>query len=286
MSGDPRRVANEGGGTWLLPRAYAAIGVWLSMLTRPPCNASPALAPIWPPTARMLWWAATFIIVIAVVATFADAWAISFGRSLPSWLRTSFGEVTDLGLSLLFLGPLGVVLMVLAMIDWRPVTAFQRRVAATAIARIGFLFVAIAVSTLFTAVAKRTVGRARPFVTGIADPDVFAPFSWTDAYASFPSGHATTAFAAAVAAACLWPRARPALLIYAVLIAVSRVVLSAHHPSDVMAGAVVGTLGALTVRSWFASRRLAFSVNPDGVVVRRAGPSWRRIKQVARALMR
>jgi membrane-associated phospholipid phosphatase len=270
---------------WLLPRTYRAIKAWLSMLARPPRNTSRALAPVWPLNSALLLWAGGLIAVVTGVAIFADAWAITMGRALPSWMRSSFGEVTDLGLSMLFLVPLGTVLLLLAMVDWRPISSFRRRVAATIVARIGFVFVAIAASTLFTAIVKRTVGRARPFVTGEADPDVFSPFSWSDAYASFPSGHATTAFAAAVAAACLWPRARPWLLVYAVLIAVSRVVLSAHHPSDVIAGAVVGTVGALTVRSWFASRRLVFSIDAKGVAVRRPGPSWRRIKQVARAVI-
>jgi undecaprenyl-diphosphatase len=64
----------------------------------------------------------------------------------------------------------------------------------------------------------------------------------------------------------LWPKARPILWTYAVLIAVSRVVLTAHFPSDVIAGAVVGALGALLVRDWFAARGLAFVTTPDGTI--------------------
>ena len=74
------------------------------------------------------------------------------------------------------------------------------------------------------------------------------PFSWKVEYASLPSGHATTAFAAAVAVGALWPRTRPVMWAYALVIAVSRVVLTAHHPSDVLAGALVGALGALLVQ--------------------------------------
>jgi undecaprenyl-diphosphatase len=72
---------------------------------------------------------------------------------------------------------------------------------------------------------------------------------------------------------------------YALLIAVSRVVLTAHLPSDVVAGAVVGALGALLVRDWFAARGLAFLMAPDGVVRPLPGPSWVRIKRVARQLI-
>jgi undecaprenyl-diphosphatase len=68
-----------------------------------------------------------------------------------------------------------------------------------------------------------------------------------------------------------------------VLIAISRVAVGAHYPSDVVAGAVVGVLGALVVRNWWAVRRLAFAVGPDGTVRTLPGPSWRRIKAAALA---
>jgi undecaprenyl-diphosphatase len=71
---------------------------------------------------------------------------------------------------------------------------------------------------------------------------------------------------------------------YAVLIAVSRVVLIAHHPSDVLAGAVFGVVGALLVRDWFAARRLAFAPGAEGRIRVLPGPSFARIKRVARQL--
>ena len=72
---------------------------------------------------------------------------------------------------------------------------------------------------------------------------------------------------------------------YAVAIALSRVVLTAHFPSDVMVGAVVGVVGVLLVRDWFATRGLAFVLGADGTVRPLPGPSFARIKRVARQLM-
>jgi undecaprenyl-diphosphatase len=66
---------------------------------------------------------------------------------------------------------------------------------------------------------------------------------------------------------------------------VSRVALTAHFPSDVLAGAVVGVVGVLLVRDWFATRGLAFVLRTDGIVRRLPGPSLARIKKVARQLM-
>jgi undecaprenyl-diphosphatase len=59
-------------------------------------------------------------------------------------------------------------------------------------------------------------------------------------------------------------------------------VVTAHHPSDVIAGAIFGAVGAFLVRNWYARRDLAFTVLADGAVLRMPGPSWRRIKAVAR----
>jgi membrane-associated phospholipid phosphatase len=133
--------------------------------------------------------------------------------------------------------------------------------------RLQFLFFAVLIPLLAGEIIKWLVGRGRPFVGGKANAFNFAPFTGTEAYASFPSGHAVTASALAFAVAALWPRARPAMLIYATLIAGSRLVLLAHHPSDVIAGAVIGVIGAMSVRYWFAARRLGFAIRRDGKIV-------------------
>jgi undecaprenyl-diphosphatase len=133
--------------------------------------------------------------------------------------------------------------------------------------RVQFLFFAVLMPVLAGAIVKWIVGRGRPFVGGKANPFNFEPFAGTEAYASFPSSHAITAFALAFAVAAVWPRARPAMIVYALLIAASRLVLLAHHPSDVVAGALIGVLGAMSVRYWFAARRLGFAIHRDGQIV-------------------
>jgi membrane-associated phospholipid phosphatase len=148
--------------------------------------------------------------------------------------------------------------------------------------RLQFLLFAVLVSVLAGEVIKWIVGRGRPFVGGKADAFNFAPFAGTEAYASFPSGHAVTAFALAFAVSAVWPRVRVAMIVYAILIALSRLVLLAHHPSDVVAGALIGVVGAMLVRYWFAARRLAFAIRPDGAITPLAGPSQERLKRVAR----
>ncbi len=142
-------------------------------------------------------------------------------------------------------------------------------------ARFGFLFLAIGVPGLFVTIVKRLIGRARPYVGGADHPFDYRPFIWRPEYASLPSGHATTAVAAAIAIGAVWPRTRPVMWIYALAIMASRVFVLAHHPSDVIAGALTGAAGAFLLRRWFAARRLVFCPRDLRAF---PGPSLRRIK--------
>lgn len=69
---------------------------------------------------------------------------------------------------------------------------------------------------------------------------------------SFPSGHSAASFAAATVLAGSYPKAGVPLFVTAAGVAVSRVFLGHHFPSDVTAGAVLGAAIGLL------SRRLAF----------------------------
>jgi undecaprenyl-diphosphatase len=213
-----------------------------------------------------------------------DAAAIRGVRHVPRWIVEFFDDITEYGKSGWFLWPLGLLFIALAALP-SALTSFSQRVLAAIMVRVGFLFTAIAVPGLFVTIVKRMIGRARPMVGGSLDPYLFSPFAWHPAYASLPSGHATTAFAVLVAFGTLWPRARTVLLIYALLISVSRVIVNAHYPSDVFAGALVGIAGAVLVRRYFAQRRLGFAIEADGTIHQYPGPSLRRIKAVARALL-
>jgi membrane-associated phospholipid phosphatase len=129
-----------------------------------------------------------------------------------------------------------------------------------------FIFLAVLLPILAGELIKWVVGRGRPFVGGDANAFNFSHFAATQAYASFPSAHAITAAALAFAVSAVWPRVRGVVIVYALLIIASRLVLLAHHPSDVTAGAVIGVIGAMAVRYWFAARRLEFGIAEDGTI--------------------
>jgi membrane-associated phospholipid phosphatase len=65
--------------------------------------------------------------------------------------------------------------------------------------------------------------------------------------ASFPSDHASAAFGIAVAVLLIDPLVGAAFVVLAVLIVVGRVVVGAHYPTDVIAGAAIGTVSAIVV---------------------------------------
>jgi membrane-associated phospholipid phosphatase len=225
------------------------------------------------------------IAVIIVTMMTVDAPTVSVVQRLPFWLIAIFNRITDYGKSGWFLVPIGIMLTLIAALAVPALSAMSRRVLAAVAVRLGFLFAAIALPGLIFTILKRLIGRARPLVGGSADPFLYLPLGWNVEYASLPSGHAVNAFAAATAIGALWPKTRPLMWTYAMLIAVSRVVLTAHYPSDVLAGAIVGMTGAVLVRAWFASRRLAFLPGGDGRVRPMPGPSLARVKRVARQLI-
>jgi membrane-associated phospholipid phosphatase len=89
---------------------------------------------------------------------------------------------------------------------------------------------------------KYTVKRDRPFVTYPEDFSDKTGHDYSDSY-SFPSGHSTTAFATATALTIEYPKWYVIVpsYAYAGTVAYSRMHLGVHYPSDVLAGALIGS---------------------------------------------
>jgi undecaprenyl-diphosphatase len=92
---------------------------------------------------------------------------------------------------------------------------------------------------LYKLIKNRAV-RERPYITHAAIECASAPL---DRY-SFPSGHTLHAVCFTAMTASYFPEWSGALIAVTLLIALSRVILGLHYPTDVVAGAVLGgTLG-------------------------------------------
>jgi undecaprenyl-diphosphatase len=234
-------------------RAAANLVRWLAVLVRAPR----APLPRWP-AGGLIAVAATIAVIVASMFLL-DVAASTWARHLPRDFVLFADRLTDFGRSGWFLFPLGFIILCLAAIMSPSLPRRTQGTLAALAARFGFLFVAIALPGLFATIIKRLIGRARPFVGAHDDPFNYIPFIWRPEYASMPSGHAATATAAAIAFGAIWPRLRVIMWLYALIIMTTRVVINVHHPSDVIAAALVGVVGALLVRRWFAARRLVFS---------------------------
>jgi undecaprenyl-diphosphatase len=154
---------------------------------------------------------------------------VGLDRSLVEWMSSlHWPVVTPVMQGLTFAGAGGLVWIVLGVVAavW-----LRRPLALIAV------IVAIAVASYADGVLKSAIGRGRPFV---GDPRVH-PSIGLPHDPSMPSGHAMNAFAGAVLLAAVVPRARWPLLGLAALIALSRVYLGVHFPSDVIAGAILGS---------------------------------------------
>lgn len=117
--------------------------------------------------------------------------------------------------------------------------------------RFAFVFASVAVSGIATDIIKVIAGRFRPekwFNEGLYGFDFFHV---TASMISFPSGHTATAFSLAMVISKLYPKY--ALIGWAIALAVgiSRVMVSMHYVSDVIAGAMVGVVSVhLLVIYW------------------------------------
>jgi membrane-associated phospholipid phosphatase len=256
---------DSGGDSNYFTRIFALIARSAAQLLRPPSHSRRAEA------ARRLarhslMITATLGVLIIVLMYALDAREIGLmpPRQTPSLWPVRI--LTDFGKDAYVLAALAGLLTVISVVS--PLLRGGLRVQWLSFGiRVQFLLFAVLTPVLAGTVVKWIVGRGRPFVGGEANPFNFEPFAGTAAYASFPSSHAITAFALAFAVTAVWPRARPAMIVYALAIAGSRLVLLAHHPSDVVAGALIGVLGAMSVRYWFAARRLGFAIQRDGRIV-------------------
>ena len=117
--------------------------------------------------------------------------------------------------------------------------------------RMLFLVISLSVSGILNALIKWIAGRNRPI--NLFNHDWFGFNFWEIAYElnSFPSGHAATVFALATALCILFPRVGVLAFIPAAAIAMSRVLITSHFVSDVIAGAAVGAICTLGVKYCF-----------------------------------
>lgn len=212
-----------------------------------------------------------FLVAMLIVLGGLASVDVMLSRGAIAWpeeWRAPFFVITDYGLSDWVLIP-SLVVLVLALIVRLPLRDLWRRVMGEIAMFSGFIFIGVGAPGLMTNLMKRLVGRGRPQEYESAGAFSFQHFlnDWT--YQSFPSGHSATAVAMAFVIGFLWPRTLGVFLAIGLIVAISRVPVGAHYPTDVFAGVIVGCLGAYLVRNLFARRGWLFEQREDGRIYRK-----------------
>ena len=225
------------------------------------------------------WFPLAVLLALAGLALL-DATASRGAIGWPDAWRAPFFFITDYGLSDWILIP-SLALFVLARLAMLPLRRLWRLAAYEVAVLSGFIFLGVGVPGLLSNLVKRLIGRVRPVGYEEFGPFSFHPIvnDWT--FQSFPSGHTTTAIALAFVIGFLWPRLFWPFLVIGVFVGVSRVPVGMHYPTDVLAGFVVGMLGAYLVRNVFAGRDWLFRRRADGRIVRKPFVALRRLVQRA-----
>lgn len=254
------RAASEGGG-----RLRRNLAILSARLKR---RRIPALLPDAYPRTRLLLAGGLLAVIVITLSLFSlDSGAPDWSEALSPLTEGVFQFITQFGKSGWYLVPVGIFGLVLLFADW---TRIGRSAAAAWVEvadLVGFFFFNMAAAGIVTNLIKWTLGRSRPLRFKKDGIFTFEPISFAHEHVSFPSGHATTAAALFVSCAYIF-RGRPVVVgvigVCAGLMAVSRVAVGAHFPSDVVAGVFVGA--AFTVFYAYALGRsgVAFQRQPDG----------------------
>jgi membrane-associated phospholipid phosphatase len=224
-----------------------------------------------------LWWVPVVAaLAVLVVALALDRQVSVWGRGMSEPFLGFFDWLTRYGESDWILIPSGILLAITAPLAFAMRWKLMRTMLWQFSSLYGFIFLGVGVPSLVSTLVKRALGRGRPDHFDEFGLLHFQP-NWLDwSFQSFPSGHATTAFALAAVLAFMAPRWTVLWALFAVMVAVSRVVLGMHYPSDVIAGAILGVTGAYAIRLVFATRGWTFRLRPDGSIRYRPMSSLRR----------
>lgn len=203
------------------------------------------------------------ILLADILVSYVDRPLADTMRQMDPDLRRFFFAITDVGDSKYTLVPIALILPFLFAVRQAIALSSLRRMIGWISGALTFIFVAVAGSGILVNIIKMIVGRTRPIQDEQFGEYGFAPFTLDSHYHSFPSGHANTVFALAIALAFFVPRLRKILLALAALVAFSRVAITRHYLSDILAGGAFGIWTTYWLRGWFASRGWVFVKRQD-----------------------
>ena len=153
-------VAKTGEGAFLR-RAACRMVAWLSLPGRPRHVRAARMLPPW---RRLALGVLIAVICVGAAMILLDARALAFVRTFSIRTVDVFNEITDFGRSSWVLIPLAVLIVLATLTPTAGRTA--NLVMASLVVRFEFLFLAVAVPSLFVGIVKRWIGRVRPSARG------------------------------------------------------------------------------------------------------------------------
>jgi undecaprenyl-diphosphatase len=231
---------------------------------------------------------AAALAAVVVLLLFGDPWLFRICGNLPAWCAGIGRILNRFGNGYNIFVPLAVLLALFACTASMKLSRAAHGLITLVAVRVAYLLAATGIPGLVSTLAKWFFGRARPKLSHKFGSLHFEYFTWTmDGIGlSFPSGHTTVAFSAAFALGTLAPPLRVPLFALAALVGAARVVLGAHYPSDVIAGALCGTVVAALVSRQFARQRLGLVVTAEGAIRPKPWPGRSRFAALAATLRR
>lgn len=184
-------------------------------------------------------------------------------------IAATFQFVTYFGTSAWILIISGVIGLLLSFFDWSKFGRAGRRSFLTLYENANFIFFTVALSGILASLIKNTIGRARPKHLDQLGPFHFDFAAFNSSFASFPSGHSTTFGCLCMAMVLLWPRYWPIWLVAAIIGGMSRTMVLAHYPTDVIVGLLFGAGFALFTARFLALRNVMFVFDGDKLIPQR-----------------
>lgn len=135
------------------------------------------------------------------------------------------------------LGEAGILWIILALLGLTILPKKYRKAALT-------MAIALILSLIMcNGVMKNVFHRVRPFIQDptLVETELFGIFSTIHDW-SFPSGHTSASFAAALACFMWYKKEGITMIVIAAIISLSRLYLTVHFPTDVLASLILGSL--------------------------------------------
>jgi membrane-associated phospholipid phosphatase len=228
--------------------------------------------PSWP-SLRSQSLGSKLVVLAASLLLFAvlfDAPVRALSESLDPSVKATLRVVTGFGNSAWPLG-IGIALLVILELLRRSPATIQKDDLTTLRSFVLLAMASVALSGFVASLTKHMIGRIRPSTEADAMVLEFSLMAFRAGWAAFPSGHATTAMAAATALALCFPRHSWALLTIGSLAALSRALIGVHWVTDCLAGMMLGAATTVFLYRTMIGRGHKLTKVPEAVSMVAAG---------------